>query len=110
MTSGNELYDFIAAGLALALVFWWIMRNADGLNVFMLIAGFAVVGIGLLFVGSVFVATIAMTIYENRQIKMCQTIQERLATVRGAPNDYFGKKLRTDIEAERISCAELGEK
>jgi hypothetical protein len=107
VSTGNQLHDLILAGLVLSFLFWWILRNAEALNLGMFLLGLVVVGLGLLCITFVVVVTIGVTAYENYKIKQCQTVHERLAKARGAPNDYFGNKLRTDADAEQASCAEL---
>lgn len=107
MSTGNQLHDLILAGVVLSGLFWWIARNADGLTFFNLIAGVAIVGLGLLYVALVFVAIIGVSAYENYKIKQCETAHDRMAKARAAPNDYFGNKLRTDADAEQTSCSEL---
>jgi hypothetical protein len=107
MTTGNQLHDLILAGVVLSILFWWIVRNADGLTLGNLIGGIVIVGLGLVYVALVFIFTIGLSAYENYKIKQCQTVHERIARARAAPSDYFGDKQRTDANAEQASCDEL---
>jgi hypothetical protein len=105
--TGSEVLDLLLAGIALSFIFYLILRNWR-----LIIAGVATVGVigvglGLAFVALVVVVTLGVAGYEGYKAKQCQTVYERLAKARDAPNDYFGNKLRADAEAEQSSCNEL---
>jgi hypothetical protein len=65
------------------------------------------VGLGLAFLALVGVVTIGVAGYEGYKTKQCQTVYERVAKARSAPDDYFGNKMRSDADAEQSSCNEL---
>ncbi|WP_396604872.1 hypothetical protein ACFLEY_22400 [Bradyrhizobium sp. YCK136] len=88
-------------------MFYLILRNWQSITAGVAIVGIIGVGLGLAFVALVAVVTLGVAGYEGYKTKQCQTVYERVAKARAAPNDYFGSKLRADADAEQSSCNEL---
>lgn len=106
-STGSQLLDLLFAGIVLAFIFFLILRNWK--SIVGVAAGLAVVGVGLglAFLALGVVVMVGVAGYEGYKTKQCQTVHERVAKARAAPSDYFGDKLRADIDAEQSSCNEL---
>jgi hypothetical protein len=105
--TGNQLFDLLAGWMVLAFIFFLILRNWQSITTGIAILAVIGVGLGLAFLALVVVAMIGVAGYEGYKTKQCQTVYERVAKARAAPDDYFGNKLRTDADAEQSSCNEL---
>jgi hypothetical protein len=106
-STGSEAIDLLIAFIVLAFMFYLILRNWQSIKTGIVIVGVIGVGLGLAFLALVVVVTIGVAGYEGYKTKQCQTVYERVAKARAAPNDYFGNKLRADADAEQSSCNEL---
>ena len=114
----ERAFTFFFIGIALTAVFLmilrpvlWALRNwKEFLQASMQALGIAAaMGAGIAFVLlAVFVVSlVGLSIYESYKAKQCQSVYERVAKARDAPDDYFGNKLRSDASAEQTHCDEL---
>ena len=105
--TGSQVLDLLIAGIVLAFIFFLILRNWQSIKIGIAVVGVIGVGLGLAFLVLVVVVTIGVAGYEGYKTKQCQTVYERVAKARSAPDDYFGNKMRSDADAEQSSCNEL---
>ncbi|WP_354225322.1 hypothetical protein [Bradyrhizobium sp. F1.4.3] len=106
-STGSEALDLLIAFVALAVIFYLILRNWHSITTGVVIVGIIGAGLGLAFLALVVVVTVGVAGYEGYKTEQCQTVHERVTRARTAPNDYFGNKLRTDADAEQSSCNEF---
>jgi hypothetical protein len=106
-STGTAALDLLFSLVALAIMFYLILRNWRSIRTGLVLVGIIGVGLGVAFLALVLLVTIAIAGYEGYKTKQCQTVHERMAKARAAPNDYFGNKLRADADAEQSSCNEL---
>jgi uncharacterized protein HemX len=105
--TGSQLLDLLFAGIVLAFVIYLITWHRQSIKTGVAIVAVIGVGLGLAFLALVVVVMIGVAGYEGYKTKQCQTLYERVAKARSAPDDYFGNKTRTDADAEQSSCNEL---
>lgn len=105
--TGSQILDLLIAGIVLAFIFVLILRNWQSIKIGIAIVGVIAAGLGLAFLALLVLVTIGVAGYEGYKTKQCQTVYERVAKARSAPEDYFGNKMRSDAEAEQSSCNEL---
>lgn len=110
MSVGDVVVYVIAAIalVALAFIIFTSWRNIL-YNLFIFLAGWAIVGIVALVIGVVGAGGFLAWHYLNDRyvMKQCSTAHERRAKAFAAPDDYFGKRLREEANAEAKQCAEF---
>lgn len=107
----GDIVVYLIAAIALVAFAAILLANWRAIlhDIFIFLAGWAVVGAVLLVIGLVGAGGVLAYVYLNdrHMMQKCSTAHERRAKAYVAPDDYFGKRLREEAVTEAKECAEF---
>jgi hypothetical protein len=107
----GDIVVYLVAAIALVAFAAILLSNWRAIlhDIFIFLAGWAVIGAVLLVIGLVGAGGVLAYVYLNdrNMMQKCSTAYERQAKAYAAPDDYFGRKLREEASAEAKQCAEF---
>ncbi len=107
----GDIVVYLIAVVALVALAAILLANWRAIlhDIFVFLAGWAVIGVVLLVIGLVGAGGFLAYVYINDRDMMqkCSNAYERQAKAYAALDDYFGRKLREEASAEAKQCAEF---
>lgn len=107
----GDIIVYAIAAIALVAFAFILLSNWRAIvhDVLIFLGSWLLIGGVLLVIGLVAAGGILAYVYINDRSMMqqCSSAHERRAKAYGAPDDYFGRKMREDAAVEAKSCAEF---